>query len=189
MFKFFLKRNLPTIIIITAWFILTKLSTPKLNISWITDINIWANAIILELFIFNLMSCITIKIKNQYLQTLISLIIALMFGETIKYNFYCLDFSFINILQILILIFIFTLSGYLSFINGYKKGIKNTTKKQIELNQQVLKMNKEDYKNFINEFKKSINFMKNNKFATELIKKNNLSDLESFLNELKQIRK
>ena len=68
MIKLFLKKNWPSLIITLVWAILTGLSKLEIDISWIKDINTWANAFILELYLFQSMSAITIKIKNQYWQ-------------------------------------------------------------------------------------------------------------------------
>ena len=189
MFKLFLKRTLPTIIILTVWIIFTHLPNFKLNLSWFQDINIWLNAVVLELFIFNLMSCITIKIKNPFFQTTISLILSLIIGETIKYDFNCLDLSFFNISQICILIISFILSGFLSFSKGVEKSIKLNQLNKQTFEKKVVEMSNNDYQKLIKEFNRSIAFMKKYTFASTLIKENSIRDLEFALKEIEKIKK
>ena len=115
MIKLFLKKNWPSLVITLVWAILTGLSKLEIDISWIKDINTWANAFILELYLFQLMSAITIKIKNQYWQSLISLMVSLFLGETIRYNFNLVDFSFMNLLGIFLFSLLTLMVTYQSF--------------------------------------------------------------------------
>lgn len=188
MIKLFLKKNWPSLVITLACAILTGLSKLEIDISWIKDINTWANAFILELYLFQLMSAITIKIKNQYWQSLISLMVSLFLGETIRYNFNLVDFSFMNLLGIFLFSLLTLMVTYQSFSFGINKGIKEIEQQKNILHSKITEMSNEDTKNFLKEINRSINFIKKHPFAASIIKDSNLQELESFRSEVKEIK-
>lgn len=188
MIKLFLKKNWPSLIITLVWAILTGLSKLEIDVSWIKDINSWANAFILELYLFQLMSAITIKIKNQYWQSLISLMVSLFVGETIRYNFNLVDFSFMNLLGIFLFSLFTILMTYQLFSFGVNKGIKEIEQQKNVLHSKIREMSNEDTKSFLKEINRSINFMKKHPFAASIIKDSNLRELESFRSEVKEIK-
>ena len=188
MIKLFLKKNWPSLVITLVWAILTGLSKLEIDISWIKDINTWANAFILELYLFQLMSAITIKIKNQYWQSLISLMVSLFLGEIIRYNFNLVDFSFMNLLGIFLFSLLTLMVTYQSFSFGINKGIKEIEQQKNVLHSKIREMSNEDTKSFLKEINRSINFMKKHPFAASIIKDSNLRELESFRSEVKEIK-
>lgn len=188
MIKLFLKRSWPTLIIVLIWTVMTGLSKFEIDISWVKDINIWANAFVLELFLFQLMSAVTIKIKNQYCQSLISLTFSLFVGETIKYNFNIIDWSLLNVLGVLSLSILAVMIIYQSFVLGTKKGIEEVEKQERVLHSEIKNMSIEKTEKFLNEIDKCVDFMKKNPFATDLIKTSDLQELESFKKEIQEIR-
>lgn len=188
MLKNFFRKTWPSLIIVLVWAVMTGLSKLEIDISWVKDINVWANAFVLELFLFQLMSAITIKIKNQYCQSLISLIVSLFVGETIKYNFNILDFSFINLLGVISLSLFVVVITYHAFIFGINKGIKEVDKQEHALRLEIKNMPDKDIDKFLIELDKSIDFIKNNPFASSMIKSSDLEELESFKKEIKEMR-
>lgn len=186
--KLFLKRNWPTLIIVIIWAVMTGLSKLEIDISWVKDINIWANAFVLELFLFQIMSAITIKIKNQYCQSMISLAISLFVGETIKYNFNIIDFSFLNVLGVLSASILAVMIIYQGYTLGIKKGIQEIERQESVLHSKIKNMSTEKMDGFLAEIDKSIDFMKKNPFATSMIKTSDLQELESFKKEINEIR-
>ena len=189
MIKLFIKKNWLNFIITIIWAILTGLSKLEIDISWIKDINTWANAFILELYLFQLMSAITIKMKNQYWQSFISLMVSLFIGETIKYNFNLIDFSLINLLSIFLFSILTIMFTYWSFSLGINKGIKEDKRQKDILHSKIREMSNKNTQNFLKEINRSINFIKKHPFAASAIKDSDLQELESFRDEIKEIKK
>ncbi len=188
MFKLFLKRSWMTMVIVILWVIMTGISESKVDFNWIKDINVWANAIILELFVFQIMSLITMKIKNQYWQTFISLLVSLMVGETIKYNFVGLNISIFKIIGVILLVIMYLNLGYCGFVKGFDKGVKQNVQKREELKATLKSMNTDKYKRLKKEMNRSIEFMKKYPFATVMIKESSIAELEEDMKEFDRLR-
>ncbi len=188
MFKLFLKKSWMGLIIVSLWAILTGISESKVDFYWVKDINVWANAIILELFVFQMMSFITMKIKNQYWQTFISLLVSLIIGETIKYNFSDLNLSSFKIISVLMLVLMYLNLGYCGFKRGVDKGINQRIQEINELSFQLKNMNENEYKNFKKEINRSIKFMKKYPFSAYIIKDSSIEELEQDLKDFDKLR-
>lgn len=165
LFIYYIRHFWPTLIIAISYAILTSLSEFNTNFSWITNIDIWLNAVILELFLFQSMYIITSKIKNNYLQTLISLIISLIIGESIMYSF---NPRSITIFTVLYAIF-FAASLVISSFQGFKMGIYKVKKEANEIdeksNQIINSFSEEDKTILLKELDKCLYFAEENPFA------------------------
>lgn len=184
MVKMFFKQNWPSLLIVVAWAILTGLSKLELSFTWMSNVNIWANAIILDLLLFQVMTIVTIKIKNVYWQSLISLIITLIVGESIKYNFNYLDVSIFNIISISLFSILLIVYSFIGFKMGIEKGVRDVKKEEHRFNDELRNMDHESRKKLIREVRRSVNFVKKYKFSAGLIKDLTYEELEEFLEDV-----
>lgn len=182
----YLKKNWPIVIMAILLSALLNLAT-DINIftDWLTNIEVWLNLLIWDLFLYQVMTVLTFWIKNQYLQHLISLLFTVTIAQIIVFEF---DFSEINSNRINLLIsgILVTLSiMYQGFQSGTKKGMKLAEKTIVEYHKQISEFS-DDYLDYLLMKNESlIKEFKDDKQLFNYFFKVDLNFVESFNSDIK----
>ncbi|MCL2570253.1 MAG: hypothetical protein FWE16_03550 [Firmicutes bacterium] len=183
MFKIFIKQSWPLLIIGSVMALLIPFAYIGFYSKWILDINVWLGEIFFSLFLFQIMMLITQKIKNDYLQLIISLVITLFIGNTLRFTFFDSSHLWLNIVQSIALVTASNLVFYHSYKRGWMKGVKLVARERQVFNQTYESLDSKQKDRFKKEIDQAINFIKKNPFATYFLQKGHTE--KDFL-ELKQ---
>jgi len=188
MLKIFLKRNWQFITLLIIYIIIQGLSNSEINFTWISDINVWVNEILLEIIIYIIMTTLTIRIKNTYFKHLINFVLTLFIGETIKYHFNPLMVNYLSLIFLLLYIILLVFNGYSSFCKGVEKG-----KKKIEVEKEICykkikELNEKEASLLIKNIRFAKKLYKNHAEAVSLIRNSSFDELNDFEKEILRIR-
>lgn len=181
----YFKKHWPSLLFSIIIIVLVSLSTlENLSFQWVYSVDIWINQIFFSLFTFNLLLLLTRKIKNVYLQQVISLFIALVFSQTIHLEFTLSKITVYNIIFFILMIFY---TFYLSQL-GFYKGTKSAMFKVNELNEnyfkQVVKMPFDKRLDLIDLYNEAIDIFNDKPFLFKIIKSFPITELVENRNEL-----
>ncbi|MBN3490528.1 hypothetical protein JV173_03265 [Acholeplasma equirhinis] len=183
------KKHWPMLVISLLVFILLNSSTNiSYDTTWMSDVNIWLTILFLDLVIFGFMTLVTYKIRNEYLQNSISLIITLTITESIKLSF---DFLNIDLIQVGLIFssFVFIIGIFLMTPDKALKIIHKQNQKDRYENQRLLSEQSDKFlADFANALENQSILFKNNSVLYSLISKLNIKTnvelLEDITNEI-----
>ena len=179
------KENILEFILIASLTVINHLTEMKVYWRWIKDIDVWINDFYVNTFVFMLMSTLLSRIKNQYLNYLISYVASVIVG-----NFVYLDSSNLQITpKVLLLTALSVLALIFWGIAGYNQG-KRKGHQQVAAE---IRAYAEMVKNLDNETRSRLynlkKFIKKHPKECEMIDRFGIDHVLEFIEDDKIIRK